>query len=277
MMRQMTTIAVVGVLVWTSVLPAAEQVAKPAPAPAGMQMQELRIPDTVVKFQMIKIPAGTYALSGKQTPIKSIWVGRTEVTWDEYDAWRLCPDLKTEAAQISAIGKTRPTKLYGAADCVWGHDGYPMICITAYSGQMYCKWLSEKLGKKFRLPTEAEWEYACNAGAEPKVLDAAGLEKVAWYRDNCEVEGERITHIVASKQANAWGLYDMLGNAAEWTIGDDEPVVKGGSYKDGIKLIQSAPRRAYLPSWQFRDPQIPKSKWWLSDGHHCGFRIVMEE
>jgi len=266
-------------------LASASFAAAPATQPPALEVRKLEIPNSVVAFKMVRVPSGSHTLvprndgdSPRTVQIKSIWVGQTEVTWDEYDQWRLCGDLKTEAERIHVIGETRPSKLYGAADCVWGHDGYPMICVTAHSAKEYCVWLSQKLARKFRLPTEAEWEYACNAGSPPKNVAPDALDQIAWHRGNSKDEqGDNITHPVASKQPNAWQIYDMIGNAAEWVGGDDQFIVKGGSYRDAGKLLTSQARRPYSPTWQLRDPQNPKSKWWLSDGHHCGFRIVMEE
>ena len=91
----------------------------------------------------------------------------------------------------------------------------PIRRLTWLSAVAYCKWLSEREGKTFRLPTEAEWEYACRAGSYAKYCfgdDEAKLGEYAWYKEN----SEKVTHNVGTKKPNAWGLYDMHGNIWEW-------------------------------------------------------------
>jgi formylglycine-generating enzyme required for sulfatase activity len=162
---------------------------------------------------------------------------------------------------------------------------------------MYCHWLSLKTGKHYRLPTEAEWEYACRAGsatAYPFGNDPARLGEFAWYGKNA---GET-THEVGGKKPNAWGLHDMLGNVAEWCLDHYSAtdyqkykgpvfnplrkptkfkyshVVRGGSWADPADRCRSAARRGSDKSWQVRDPQTPQSIWWLSDADFVGFRVV---
>ncbi len=270
-------------------------------AQAKLETQTVKVKDTTVEFNMIKIPAGEVeikigAAPAKKVPVKSIWMGQTEVTWDEFDTYAYGLDIKDEKEKIDSVGKTRPSKPYGAPDFGFGHAGYPCLASTQFSAKMYCKWLSEKTGKKFRLPTEAEWEYACRAGGAPvKIEDKDALDKVAWFEDNSEEK----THPVKQKAPNAWGFYDMLGNVTEWVEKDPDaqkadeaydqenpdrptkraetPVSRGGSYKDPAEKISSSQRFPQTSQWNVTDPQNPKSTWWLSDGKFVGFRVVCED
>jgi formylglycine-generating enzyme required for sulfatase activity len=144
------------------------------------------------------------------------------------------------------------------------------------SAQKYCEWLSAKTGKKYRLPTEAEWEYACRAGVLPAgpITDSELLDKLAWHWGNSDDK----THKVGTKQPNAWGIHDMLGNVAEWCqpMDDEVPVVRGGSFDDQPDKVHPAARKKYTPDWQMNDPQNPKSQWWLTDAPFVGFRVVCE-
>lgn len=230
------------------------------------------IPGTSVQFEMVPLPAGTISLNKTAVEIKPLWIGKTEVTWDEYDiyAFRLDTNENQKIGELDAVA--RPTKPYGAPDRGFGHRGYPALSMTFHAAQEYCQWLSKKTGKKYRLPTEAEWEYACRAGTAEK-LARADLEKSAWFWDNAEDK----THPVATKQPNAWNLYDMLGNAAEWVVGNDgNPLVAGGSFKSKSEQLSCEIRALQVPAWNMTDPQMPKSKWWLSDATFVGFRIVCE-
>jgi formylglycine-generating enzyme required for sulfatase activity len=237
------------------------------------------IPGTAVKFEMIPLPVGNATLidpnhaGGKiSVEIKPLWMGKTEVTWDEYDLYAFRLDLTNDPKLGALDAIARPTKPYGAPDRGFGHHGFPALSMTFHAAQEYCRWLSAKTGKKYRLPTAAEWEYACQAGAAEK-FSRDRLDQHAWYWDNAEDK----THAVAMKQPNKWGLYDMLGNAAEWVSGNDgSPVVAGGSFKDKANQLHCGARAKQTPSWNMTDPQMPKSKWWLSDATFVGFRVVCE-
>ena len=230
------------------------------------------IPGTLVKFDLVGIPAGEIkmpdpAKPGSTTKIKvpALWFGKTEVTWDEYDVFVFkldVPEGQTECPDAVS----RPSKPYGAADRGFGHKGYPVINESYHGAESYCKWLSQKTGHEYRLPTEAEWEYACRAGKP--VPDKDHLADFAWF-------WQEKTQPVGGKQPNAWGLYDTLGNVGEWcTDLCGKPVVCGGAYDDVAKSVTPSARRYQDESWQANDPQNPKSKWWLSDGTFVGFRIV---
>ncbi len=229
-----------------------------------------------VRFDMVPVKGGTFAFtdptSGKvrEVIVKPFWIEKTEVTWDQFDQFLIVPE-KAKPGTADAVA--RPSHPYMPPDRGFGHTGYPAISLTFYSAQQYCKWLSLKTGRKYRLPTEAEWEFACRAGGPPVQLDEKGLDAVAWYSENAG----GTTHPVGKKQPNGLGLYDMLGNAGEWCVGvDGKPVLRGGSFMDPASKVSCKARARQTPAWNQTDPQIPKSKWWLSDGPFAGFRVVRE-
>jgi formylglycine-generating enzyme required for sulfatase activity len=237
------------------------------------------IKGTLVKFEMVRIPGGSFTPGGKDagstTAVKvaPFWIGKTEVRWDEYDIFALRLDLTDEQRADRRIARTRPSKPYGAPDYGFGHQGYPVLSVTYYAAEQYCRWLSSLTGRKYRLPTEIEWEYAARAGATAP-LKPEELEKQAWHWENAEDK----THAVATKAPNAWGLHDMLGNAGEWaTATDGQPVLCGGTYNDRAANVHYGARARQTPAWNVTDPQDPKSRWWLSDGPFVGFRVVREE
>ncbi|MGB3800139.1 MAG: SUMF1/EgtB/PvdO family nonheme iron enzyme, partial [Lewinella sp.] len=201
------------------------------------------------------------------------------------------PVAATENWDADAVSRPSPPYL----DFTYGmgtRGGYPQVNTTQQAALRYCEWLYDKTGRFFRLPTEAEWEYACLAGEEP---DPADLQDLAWLYEN----GEETYHKVGEKQPNAWGLYDMLGNVSEWTLdeyyddyadrletesdpwmrpdGKHSRTVRGGSFDTYTEDAGCRAREKSSPRWQARDPQIPKSKWWNVDSPFLGFRIISPE
>jgi formylglycine-generating enzyme required for sulfatase activity len=178
----------------------------------------------------------------------------------------------------------------------YNKPGYPAINITQYAASQFCKWLTAKTGHYYRLPTEAEWEYACRADSKDTFSfgsESKSIASYAWYKGN----GDGKLHKGGMKEPNALGLYDMHGNVSEWVIdrydrngyphhvdmvtdpfqlGEElyPRVVRGGSYKDKPARLRSAARGYSKRSWKKRDPQSPKSLWWHTDAIHIGFRIV---
>jgi formylglycine-generating enzyme required for sulfatase activity len=291
--------------------------ARPSGDPAAAKSYVQTIPGSSVHFDMVAIPGGTFLMGspptepgrsadeGPQHPvtIRPFWMGKTEVTWDEYDLyWKKEEGAKRELLTIedkAADAVSRPSPPY--ADETFGHgrEGHPVICITHHAAMQYCTWLSAKTGKVYRLPTEAEWEYAARAGTTTPYFfgsDSKQLGDYAWYAAN----SEDATHEVGKRKPNPWGLYDIYGNVAEWcldtykadfyaTLPLDKPslapvlipgpdrfphVARGGSWADDPARLRSATRRGSNKGWIKRDPQRPQSIWWLTDAEFVGFRVV---
>lgn len=231
---------------------------------------EQDIPSAAFKFEMVPVPASA---DGK---IKPFWMSKTEITWEAFDVYVYRLDEESGAKPLDADAVTRPSKPYLPPDRGFGHEGYAAISMSHATATEFCKWLSARSGRKYRLPTEGEWEHACRAGATGKYCfgdDAAKLGEYAWFSENAAAT----PHPVGKKKANAWGLLDMHGNVGEWCDGaDGKPVTRGGSYRDGPAEVTCASRALQTPAWNASDPQIPKSKFWLADGPFIGFRVVCE-
>jgi formylglycine-generating enzyme required for sulfatase activity len=264
------------------------------------------ISGTSITFKLAAIPAGSFTIGspvsergrdedeGPQADINisSFWMATKEVTFAEWDLY--FKDVTLPQAK-NLDGVTRATPQY--IDLTWGmgRDGkHPTNSMSHAAAIMYCKWLYSKTGIFFRLPTESEWEYACRAGSStafPFGEDGSALREHGYFKENSNNK----FHHVGQLKPNAWGLYDMLGNLSEWTIDQYDPAyyskisgqdpitipaskypkaVKGGSYLSESKELRCANRIPSDASWNKRDPQIPKSKWWLTDGMFVGFRVV---
>jgi formylglycine-generating enzyme required for sulfatase activity len=219
-----------------------------------------QIAGTSVAFAMMPIPGNSR--------IDSFWMEEHEVTYEEYILFQ---DETMDQAPVPD-GITRPSPPYIDFTLGMGKTGgFPANSMSQYAAIMYCKWLNKKTGVFYRLPTAAEWEYACQAGttaAYPFGDDAAQLSQYGWYGSNSENK----YHAVKQLKPNAWGLYDMLGNVAEWT--QDPRTLKGGCFSDGAESLRSAAHLPYDKKWNARDPQIPRSKWWNTDAPFIGFRII---
>lgn len=232
---------------------------------------QLEIPGHLPKITFVDIPAGQITLEGKTHRIPPLAVATTELTWDVYDIYAYRLDITQEEAATEAVIKSRPSKPYGAPDRGFGRKGYAALGLTYQSALAFCEWLSKKTGRKVRPLTEAEWVYAAQAG-NPQL--PTPLDDYAWHWDNADDKA----HPVGSKKPNPWGLYDTLGNVAEWvSVPGAEPVTKGGHFYTKPDELSFALRMPYDPAWQERDAHVPKSKWWLSDGEMIGLRIAIEK
>lgn len=218
---------------------------------------------------MVLVPAGTVQAGGRDVAVGAFYIGRTEVTWDLYDVFALGLDVPAAGGPDA---HARPSEPYGAPDQGWGHAGYPVINVTRAAAEAFAAWLSEKTGRQYRLPTEIEWLHAAGLAAGREGLEGARRDALAWHAGNA---GGR-THPVGTKRRDAVGLHDLFGNAAEWVAGTPQPVARGGSFRDARAAIGPAARLLQDPSWSERDPQLPKSKWWLPDAPFVGFRLAMD-
>lgn len=295
--------------------------------PPGILAEEFvpfveKIAGTDVAFRMQPVPGGEFRLGspaaekgrnhdeGPQRRVRvcAFWLGAHEVTWDEYELWMLDLDRQRRQREgraaserdVAADAVTRPSKPYTDMTFDMGHYGYPAISMTHKAASTYCAWLSAKTGRRYRLPTEVEWEWACRAGTTTRYSfgdEAERLGEYAWFDANSPDGYQK----VGTRKPNPWGLHDMHGNVAEWVqdqyfadgyarFAPNEPlvqpvhvptvlyprVVRGGSWCDGPASLRSAARRASHADWKMRDPQIPQSAWYHTDAPFVGFRVLCE-
>jgi len=273
-----------------------------------------------ISFDMVLIPAGSFQMGspadepgrkddeGPQHEVRldSFYLCTTETTIALFTAYYqetvsakrdllgMQEEKKQEDANVDAI--TGPTPVYG--DMTMGYnEKHPAMGMTWHNATTFCRWLSQKTGKQYRLPTEAEWEYACRAGATNAfgvTGDAEQMKDFAWY----EATADNETSEIGKKKPNAWGLYDMSGNVREWVYDFYNPtayqetaqqkpavnpkgpesgqvhVARGGDYSCPIQELRCAARAFEEPWWRAGDPQIPKSQWWLPEMDIIGFRVA---
>lgn len=267
------------------------------------KQEVLTIPGTAVTYSMTLLKGGIVTMGSTvaenegpsfTTDVASFWIGTHELTFDEYKIFRKkdLDGVPESLPEWDADAISRPSPPYEDPTFGMGEDEFPAVSMTQLAALQYCKWLSDKTGEFYRLPTEIEWEYACKA--DGKVDYQTQLDTFAWHYDN---SGEKYQK-VGSKAANPWGLHDMLGNVSEWTM--DQYVdnayetlaasteanpwikptslhprtVRGGSWDDDKAKSRCTCRIESSRKWKERDPQIPKSFWWNTDSPFVGFRMV---
>ena len=273
----------------------------------GTELSIEMLPIKGGKFQMGSATSEKGRLNDEgpihEIEIASFYMAKYEISWELYQLFmdREIDINKTTSkgneVSIDIDGVSGATTPYVEMSFGMGTTGYPAICMTQLAASKFCEWLSALTGNYYRLPTEAEWEYACRAGNEAKYSfgnDISKLDEYAWSASNSNGKYQKI----GTKKPNQWGLHDMHGNVAEWTLDQYLPqayvkqkgakaknpfqfplkkyprTVRGGSWSDEAKLLRSAARRGSDKNWKVRDPQIPKSKWWHTDASFVGFRIV---
>lgn len=286
-----------------------------------MKPYESAIPKTDVKYAMVPIPGGEFLMGSpesedghfddegpqRKVAIEPFWMGKYEVTWDMLNGYTSTnigrnkdgspisiPDGADDADITSA-----PTAAFMPMDFGMGVNGFPAVGMTQHLAQKFCQWLSAQTGHYYRLPTEAEWEYACRAGTTTAFSHGdseEGLADYAVYDPEQVLTGyER----VGSRKPNPWGLHDMHGNVMEWCLDQyladayskrsadgvtampfEKPthlfprVARGGSWYDPAEELRSARRVASDLNWKKTDPQLPQSIWYHTDAPWLGFRIV---
>ncbi len=283
-------------------------------------------------IDLIPIPGGSYKIGSPNTepnhqsdesPITKItiepfWMAKLETTWNLYRPFmengaarnkdgtlNRDSNLTTSEAPVMKVGETlvdtvtQPTPPYVPMHFSMG-DGYskdfPAVGITYHAANKFCEWLSAQTGHFYRLPTEAEWEYACRAGTTTAYSfgdDITQLDDYAWFAENSEFQYQK----VGTRKPNPWGLHDMHGNVAELTLDQYLPdayaaisdksvnpwnppttrhptVFRGGHWDAEAEMLRSAKRDQTSTDLKIQDPQIPKSIWYYTDAPWLGFRIV---
>ena len=292
-----------------------------------MVAYSVTIPSSDVKFEMVPIPPGKFKLGspadesgrkedeGPQVEIEvpAFWMGKCEVTWAEYKCFMRMTDLfqsfatdgvrhVTPEKNVDAV--TSPSNLYDPDTTFMHGDNpkLPAVSMSQFAAKQYTKWLSKLTGPVYRLPTETEWEYACRAGAATPFSfgsDPSLLGDYGWSVDNSESK----PHLVGLKKPNAWGLYDMHGNVAEWVLDEytsdgyqrlagkltrsDEAVawptklfprvLRGGTWDNEPAQLRSAARmQSDDNTWREQDPNRPRSPCWFTEeiALTVGFRIL---
>jgi formylglycine-generating enzyme required for sulfatase activity len=289
----------------------------PVTAAKDMKPYAETISGTEVIFEMLPIPAGKFKMGSPESEsgrnadegpqrtveIAPFWMGKCEVTWNEFELFMYPTEEKRirEGRQVEAKlneltdASARPTQPYVEMSFGMGKDGFPAISMTQHAANKYCEWLSAKTGHFYRLPTEAEWEYAARAGTATSYFwgdDPAAAGDYCWFADNSEGKYQK----VGRKKPNPWGLHDILGNVIEWTLDQYTPtayaggdaknpwlkatkpyphVARGGAWDDdSVEKLRVAQRRFSDPEWKIQDPQFPKSIWYHTDAQFLGFRVV---
>lgn len=296
------------------------------------------IPGTAASISMIAVPGGEFTIGSpedepfrednegpqRRVRISPFFMGEVEVTWDQF--WAFYSETMSEGRTPPAViyannsrddidAVSGPTPPFGLPDQGWGMGSRPAITMTHYSAQTFCQWLSLKTGKKYRLPTEAEWEYAARGGTQtpyffegnPRKLSHKGFLKDIFEPDTTGIDSHVIyvnnsnnrSQEPSETRPNQFGLKNMLGNVMEYcedwyaedsyesiTDGELDPrgpsegtehVVRGGHYNSDAADLRSAARsHTEHDDWLKTDPQNPKSIWWYSDVKGIGFRVVCE-
>lgn len=285
------------------------------------------VPGAEATFEMIPIPGGKFMMGspnsekgrrsdeGPQVEIvvEPFWMGKYEVTWAEYKPFmrldRVFKEFKRrkirlvdDQSKIDAV--TAPSSLYDPTFTFEAGEepNQPCATVTQFAAKQYTKYLSLLTGVYYRLPHEAEWEYACRAGTTTAYYfgdDPADLKEHGWFYDNADDYRQAVGQL----KPNPFGLYDMYGNVSEWVLGEYTEdsykrlegksssvvdsfvrptklyprVCRGGSWELEAEDCRSAARlRSEDEEWRYDDPNVPKSPWWYTNSPALGvgFRLT---
>ena len=235
-------------------------------------------------LELVQIPAGSFQMGTNATDTDSLkhsrpvhavtlttpfWMARTPVTVGQFRAFVEASGYRTQAEVGNGSYARIGSKWELKADANWRNPYFvqeetcPVVCVSWTDAQVYLQWLNGKsTDMTYRLPTEAEWEYACRAGTTDERY--GDLDAIAWFAAN----SGNTTHPVGQKQPNAFGLYDMLGNVLHWcqdwwsdtysaSGASKNPqgptngkcrVFRGGSWLGDALFVRSAYRSCYPPS-----------------------------
>ncbi len=232
--------------------------------------ETVAVPGTEIRIEMVLVPGGRLRMGDRVVEVRPFWISKREATWGEFNPFYDSPE------EERVDGVTRPSRgkdflgLSGIPPDFLGEDR-PVTNLKIHSALAYAEWISWKTGQAFRLPTEAEWEFACRAGsAEPEPLGDH-----AWFEGNSEGK----THRGGGKRPNAFGLHDMLGNVWEYCLEPARPpefgpVLRGGAWNTPAADLRADRRKTVPGEWLELDPSRPFSVWWFRGDFTQGFRLV---
>ncbi len=241
--------------------------------------------------ELVRLPAGRFVMGTNSEPaerpahrvgVSAFWIAKTEVTVEQFAAFVAETGYRTEAESSGQGGWVRDPEqgMVRRADASWRNPymkqdaRHPVVLVTATDAEAYAAWLARKSGLRVALPTEAQWEYAARAGT---VSDFAGpLSSLAWTQE----DSGGVTHPVAGKYPNNWGLFDMHGNAWEWTAdwyADYTP-----KFAKNPAVTQDQSRGRVVRGGSFAFPHTYARSSFRQEGHGAGarahdlgFRIVV--
>jgi formylglycine-generating enzyme required for sulfatase activity len=238
---------------------------------------EVHYPDREpVVFELVLVPGDTEA------DIPPFYMTTHEVTWEMFYEWAACWHIDLETREKLKAQGLRPSPIYeGYRMLELGRGERPALGMSLETAENFANWLSLQSGKRYRIPTDRQWQHALKLGGGVPG-NQYDLLKQGVFLDNAEVMFDppflERTNIVASKEPNTLGIYDMLGNAAEWVTGTGNPPrVRGGHFM--LKANDfSADWKAVEDQdvWNYSWPSIPQPRYWYRDHYYQGIRLVAE-
>ena len=219
-----------------------------------------------IEPRMVRIPEGWFLMGSdtgqdNERPVHRVWV----------DAFELAACQVTNAEYAQFLASTGHRKPLHWGDPVFSHPEQPVVAPSWFDAQAYCEWLSERTRRRYRLPTEAEWERAAHGGLEQKLYPwgDAPLESLANY----SARWKQAPEPVGRAEQNAFGLFDIGANVHEWCADWFDPAYylaspdhnpqgpqegsrrasRGGSWRHATKVSRCAARSSIPPDFQYAD------------------------